>query len=299
MRIRRLTDTVTVATIRWLLMPTERTALGMPANQPLPRFAEPPVIETVLGVEFAPLTKWDVVHFGLFWNEIQSDFPETRTQPALDSQIERFEKPKAAEPRVRLLLKPELRCWFVADDGRTLIQVQHNRFLFNWKKESAADHYPHFEDVIRPAFLREWSRFRRFVETKNLGTFEIVQAEVTYINHLEIGKGWSSAADLPQVFPSWSGKSSGPFLPPPEDVSVESRYLMPDNVGRLHISARPAIRNTDGTEVMQLSVTARGGPTGSDDDSIAEWLNKGREWVVRGFTDFTSDKMHKIWQRSQ
>lgn len=268
-------------------------------DSPLPRFDEPPVIETVLGVEFAPLANWNIPHFGLFWNEVKTDFPKFKVQPGLDPQIEQFDKPESKEVGIRILAKPDLRCWFVAENDRTLIQVQDSRFIFNWKRESPADSYPHFEETIRPAFLREWARFRQFVQDRGLGDLAVVQCEVTYINHLEIGKGWSSAADLGEVFPLWSGKTSGSFLPSPEGVALEVRYLLPNRAGRLRVSVRPAIRNSDGAEIIQLNVSARGDPRGSNDESLVTWINIGREWVVRGFTDFTSEKMHRIWKRSK
>jgi hypothetical protein len=55
-------------------------------GRPLPDFGAPPVVETALGVEFAPLRKWSVPHFGVFWNEIKSDYPRFEVQPALASQ---------------------------------------------------------------------------------------------------------------------------------------------------------------------------------------------------------------------
>lgn len=122
---------------------------------------------------------------------------------------------------------------------------------------------------------------------------------MTYVNHLEVGKGWSSAADIGNVFPAWVGRTSGSFLPSPEGVAFEARYLIPDRAGRLRISVRPAIRNSDGVEIIQMNVSARGGPRGSDDGSLIDWIDKGREWVVRGFADFTSVAMHGIWKRSQ
>ena len=41
----------------------------------LPSFDAPPVNETVLGVEFTPLAKWSIPHFGLFWSRIRDEYP--------------------------------------------------------------------------------------------------------------------------------------------------------------------------------------------------------------------------------
>ena len=270
--------------------------MSEPRSGQLPKFDAPPVVETVLGIEFVPLAQWDVPHFGLFWNEIRSEFPNFESKPPLGSAIE---SPEAMPVRLQLELQEKLdpRCWFLTDDKQRLIQVQNNRFLYNWRKGDSATPYPEYDASVRPAFARESKRFSDFLSTVGLGPIEVLQGEVTYVNHLEIGKGWLSAADLTNVLRCWAEPKGGTFLPSPEGVSLDVRYRFPKNLGRLHVSLRPAVRNTDGAEILQLKLTARGRPEGSDLDSALIWLDTGREWVVRGFADLTTDAMHKIWRR--
>ena len=51
-------------------------------------------------------------------------------------------------------------------------------------------------------------------------------------------------------------------------------------------------------EVLQLDVSATGRPTSSKTPDILEWLDLGREWVVKGFADFTTPEMHMKWRRT-
>jgi hypothetical protein len=44
---------------------------------------------------------------------------------------------------------PTPRFWFEAADGITLIQLQKNAFIFNWRKRD--NDYPHFE-AVKAAF---------------------------------------------------------------------------------------------------------------------------------------------------
>jgi len=265
----------------------------------LPKYLEPPVVETVLALEFAPIENWGIPHFGLFWQRIRNEFPRFQVQPPLESQIESFHLPQSPPTAgLRLMSTPEVRCWFVDSDDKTLIQVQNNRFIYNWRKRGEEHAYPHYDENIRPRFERVWRLFREFVEAQpELGAVEIVQCEVTYVNQLEAGKGWDSADDVKDVFRCWSG-STGGFLPAPETVGFNVRYRMPNDRGRLHIAMTPAVRNLDGVEILQLTLTARGRPDSGTTDSAIHWLDVGREWVVRGFTDITSEKMHTLWQRS-
>jgi uncharacterized protein (TIGR04255 family) len=261
---------------------------------PLVDFENPPVVETVLSVEFAPLRRWAVPHFGLFWNEIRTEFPIIDVHPPLQSQVEHFEE-VPIPLRLRFLPgPPPVRCWFTEASGDRLLQIQHDRFIHNWRKQPGQS-YGHYDESIRPSFEREWSRFCSFTEREGLGRPEACQCEVTYINILEAGKGWTTPADLGQVFPLWRGERSGTFLPAEEAVSFNTSYVMPDSRGRLHVTAEPGFQPALNQQVIQLTLTARGSPTGSSLEELLAWFDLGREWVVRGFLDVTSETMHKAW----
>ncbi len=264
----------------------------------LPDYDNPPIIETALGVEFDPLALWEIPHFGLFWHEIKDDYPKSSVMPPLPSQRERFgaKTRQPSQVEVELLLRPEVRCWFSNESQTELIQVQNDRLVLNWRKVTDNNVYPHYENT-RPKFEREWGRFCEFVTSQKIGLPDVKQCEVTYVNHIEQGEGWETLADLAGILPCWVGASSEGFLPTPEAIALNAKYLMPQDQGRLYIKLQTAIRHTDAKEILQLTLTARGQPASSDTTSILQWLDLGHEWVVRGFTDFTSAKMHDLWKR--
>ena len=267
-------------------------------DSPLPKFDDPPVIETVLGVEFSGLDNWGVPHFGLLWIHMRDRFPRWDVKPPLVSEIENFDR-SASKPQssMQILTEPEMRCWFVDEDDKTLVQIQKDRFIYNWRKTDTNDKYPHYEDSVRPAFEQVWKEFNNFVNQEQLGNLNILQCEVTYINHLEIGIGWESTSDFGKVFTTLTDPERGEFLPLPEALSFNSAYQMPEKSGRLRVSVKPAFRNKDGKEILQLTLTARVKPSEGDFASLMRCLDLGREWVVRGFADLTTQRMHKIWKR--
>lgn len=269
-------------------------------RSPLPEFGAPPVVETVLGVEFAPLGPWGIPHFGLFWHGIRGEFDRFEVQPHLSSQIEQFGDERGQPPPMFIdLLPPQVRCWFISRDDKTLIQVQNSRFMLNWRKGDGQTAYPRYEQTVRPRFVSAWQSFSTFVKDHELGDIAVAQCEVTYVNHLEIGVGWKDATDIGEVFPMWAGKTLGEFLPPPERVHFGANYLLPGSLGRLRVTMQPAFRSSDGSEILQLTLTARGRPQSSSQSDVINWLDLGREWVVRGFADITSPKMHSIWNRAR
>lgn len=268
------------------------------SGRTLPEYEQPPVVETLLGVQFTPLAQFSIPHFGLYWAKIREDYPNYQVQPPLGPVIEQFGAGLFTQPKigVELVPVPEVRCWFMGKSDTMLTQVQRDRFIHNWRKVKAEDVYVRY-DNIKPKFTEEWKRFCEFLEEADLGTPEVNQCEVTYVNHIEMGAGWKSYGELNKVVASWSGSYSGSFLPGPESVNIGARYVLPDKKGRLYIEMQPAIRQQDAREILQLNLTARGKPESSNLKDILEWLDLGHEWIVRGFTDYTTKEMHDFWRR--
>jgi uncharacterized protein (TIGR04255 family) len=189
---------------------------------------------------------------------------------------------------------PSVRCWFFDPSETRLIQLQHNHFIHNWRKTAATQGYQHYE-VVKPLFQKEWRRFCSFVAANAMRRPEVWQSEVTYVNHIERGQGWETFADLPLVMTSWSGKTATQFLPDPDTVAWNCVYPMPDSAGQLNVNLQRAIRKTDGKDIIQLTLTAKGKPASAEDGDLFAWLDLGHEWVVRGFKDVTTAKMHQFW----
>src|SRR5271155_5943414 len=104
----------------------------------LPDFENPPVVETVLSVQFEPLRGINTAYLGLLWKEFSAGFPRAEDQPLLPRSVEEF--PEGPPARLGLQLQafekpPPLRMWFVSERGNEMIQVQADRFIKNWRKE--------------------------------------------------------------------------------------------------------------------------------------------------------------------
>jgi uncharacterized protein (TIGR04255 family) len=267
---------------------------------PLPDYDLPPVIEVVCGLQFAALDGFQATAFGLLWERFRSEYPTCEQQPPLPQVIERFGEPVAEEPRVEISSGlPLPRMFFVHQRPCWLVQVQSDRFLHNWRKQQETDVYPHFPEVFN-RFWAAWERFRGFCQDDKIGTPEINQLEVTYINHIVQGEGWDGTATIGQVFPDLAWRPKRTFLPSPESAAWKVSFAMPDGSGRLHASLRHAVRRSDMKPVLLCELTARGVPDKLTDDAIREWFHLGREWIVRGFADLTHEKVQKeVWKRKK
>jgi len=257
-----------------------------------PSFKRPPVIERVLGVHFAPIEKWGVPHYGLFWQSLRAEYPKFSVQPPIASVAET----ESNLLHVDLRTGGDIRCWFISESDEELIQVQKDRFLLNWRRRESPG-YPRYSTTLRNTFVSRWSSYRDFLSSEHLGEPHVVQCEVTYINHIRQGEGWQVAADWDQVFTICNPLNSEGTLPLPETRRFALSYLLPNELGSLTASASKALRGTDGMVVIQFEISARGKPKFSTGDSIIEWLDQAHAWVVRSFSDLTTPKMHQRWEK--
>ena len=269
----------------------------------LPDFKKPPVIEVVCGIAFEPLKDLLAPHMGLLWSRFVRDYPKCEEQQPLDVAIESFDKPPAKSSIQRAefsTVPPMQRIWFASDDDTRLIQVQRDRFLHNWRKTQEHDEYPRYSQVIA-MFKDALAQFEAFLSDGNLGVVKALQYELTYVNHIPQGEGWDSLGDIGRLLPdcSWR-RDSKRFLPEPERGNLRTSFVLPDNVGRLHVTAQNAVRLSDHREVIRLDLTARGIGPDKGREAMYDWFDVAHEWIVCGFADLTgAGVQEELWERIQ
>ncbi len=162
----------------------------------LPYYDNPPVVETILGVQFDRLPGFRNAHLGAFWQLLgANEWPVVADASPLHAQFERFaeETRWASGAQLHLTQDPSCRLQIKSEQGDRMIQVQNNRLHFNWLGAGGGT-YPRYERV-REEFSRVLGRFMAFVEEANVGELRPNQWEVTYLNHIPKGTTWTSPAD--------------------------------------------------------------------------------------------------------
>lgn len=268
----------------------------------LPEFKKPPVIEVAVSIQFKELAKISAPHLGMLWAEhYRERYPQAQQQPPLTNVREAF-SPTPARATVEVLPNmPVPRCWFLSEEGTRLIQVQADRFVLNWRKLDTGESYPRYK-MIKKQFTEEFARFEKWLQTEGLGEIEIDQSELTYVNHVFEGDGWSTGDNIGNVLTLWSGRVHDDYLHDPEDVRFATRYVMPvaeKPTGRLHVRAQIASRISDDRRLIKLSLIGRGPPIGEAIEGAMTMMDQAHEWIVRGFAAITSAEMHQRWERIQ
>jgi uncharacterized protein (TIGR04255 family) len=271
-----------------------------------PHFQKPPVVETVLSVQFDRLGEFRTVHFGLLWEMLRDKFPITDELPPLPAIREAPGKrlklslehapqwgliPQEPLPRV-LYRKRETD---IGPQCREVIQIQNDRFIHNWARASAGtQEYPTYR-VNRAQFLAAFQQFSQFVSTQKIGEIRPNTLEVTYINRIPLTPGGVEEL-VRRTFPALALQRSDPFLPQVESVVVDQSFPIASARGHLHVKiSAPVVLRSD-EEVIDFRLTALVAPIDVSGNSLEEALDLAHTWVVNGFRSMTSPEMHAQWE---
>ena len=252
------------------------------------KYKAPPVIEVVSGLVFEPIRTLTVGHYGLFWQGIIDEFPDARHALPIGledtTQIDPFFLP---------------RLWLVDSKQDALIQLQSNRFYFNWREGPNRSRYTSYTDIY-PKFVEYWKRFLQFLRDYRLPQPPILQCELTYINHIPTSAGWSSMADVGRVITplAWNGGSTG-FLGTPKTVAWNVTFDLPDSKGNLTVKMQPAYRGQERELILVLELAAVGAASDASDQGLESWFETAHQSIVKGFEDMTRpDVQRSVWGKA-
>lgn len=269
---------------------------------PLPEFQRPPLVEVALAVQFERLDALRTVDLGLIWELYRDRYPRCEEMPPLNPIVERFgsRAPIGSEVQIEVLSGPSMpRLWFLDSGGSGLIQVQPDRFAYNWRARDG-EAYPRYPEV-RDRFLREFELFRGFVARQFSAPVLPDMCEISYINIVTPGSGGYRSGRLGTVLTCFQQTYSDDYLAEPESANLDLRYVIGGAEGapggRLHVSAKPVVSRADGEQKLLLELVARGEPSGRTSDGVLDFFNFGREVIVRAFASLTTPQMHGMWGR--
>jgi uncharacterized protein (TIGR04255 family) len=256
----------------------------------LPDFRKPPVVETSLGFYFPPLSGWSFVHVGALWQEFKDKYPKAEYRPPINV-------PGDAQKLIAEIFadvgKIPFRTCLVDKSNTQLVQLQNSCFFHNWRKTADTPQYQHY-GTVKPFFQNDWETFCRFLVKNSLQVPDVSRCEVTYFNHLVRGEDWQDMSEFSTMFPSCRVTEAEGMLSKIETANISVSYELGD--GKFGVSVSPGVRQTDGKEVIVLTITGSSTPKGSTDD-LFQHLDLCHRNAVLGFARFTSEDLKKKWER--
>lgn len=251
------------------------------------KFKTPPINELVIGMYFSPpLARLHSEHIGLFWSKVYKQFPKSQNAPLIGT--------------TDILgmgiddIFPLPRFWFISEDESTLIQIQRNAFLFNWRKREGS--YPHYENV-KEEFDRNYREFEKFLKTSvGIEDIYIDRCELSYINNIPESDLYQGVQDIKKIIPSISFPETG--LEGPWGVNIKTSYKTTENMV-LTITVQNRIsKDEEKKEHQNLHYELRASeklsePTKNEADRFFE---KAHEVIGECFLKMVSKEAKDVWE---
>jgi uncharacterized protein (TIGR04255 family) len=187
--------------------------------------------------------------------------------------------------------------WFLNEDESALIQIQKDRFTYNWKRQKANGPYPRYQ-AIYPEFESWISKFGDFVKENDLGDLQFRQFELTYVNHIPMDSlDHFVARPTDTLLDHKRDAGRDRFLPEPTNFSWTTEYPLPNDTGRFYIVAQSARTITDGQPVIRLDISAKGIGQNASLSGMRSWFDVAHEWIIHGFVDVTDKRVQReVWR---
>lgn len=255
----------------------------------LPSFTNPPVVETILGVDFWPVANLTNGHLGIYWANLKDEFPIALDQPPFIPQVEPRTSWLDLSLKLQVTQDPSSRLQLKNSEESRMIQLQKNLFRFNWIKLPQKE-YPRYE-TTKTAFLVEFGRYVKFIAHETGQTINPMRWEVVYINHFPKGTVWNTQGDWNSVF-SFQGLPTFATGYQATSFNLEWNCEIQKDAW-MNVQASHGTLNSE--EVLRLVLTAWGGLSRLEE--LEEGIDLGRKAIVTNFKQITSEKAHAYWNQ--
>ncbi len=263
----------------------------VPAAAPTsPSFADPPLLEVALAVEFAPLAEFGATVMSDLARRWSGRYPRVQEHPPLPPNMA-IDFPASGAGMMVSVGAPQIRLWLLTESEDRLVQVQRDRLIVNWRSSSDEGIYPRYKDSLRPEFENDFEELRLFLRERSLPPPRVISTEVTYVNAL------SDLYDTDLV----GVLRSQVRVPHHLDRPVATRLSQTWNRmvdGAVTSTLTLNVEAQRGGDAM-LTLTGRSAVAADAEPSdVLGSLDVCHDDVVASFVELTDEQRHKEWGRT-
>lgn len=245
---------------------------------------------------FAPIEGFTIGDIGLFWSLVRDELPVCQAVDRLKPSIESF----GSELNFQISLSNAVevpRAFFRNEHGNELLQLQSDRFAYNWMRSENAEYPRHKKTTDR--FWEFYDRFEAFLATRGLPEPKLQQCELINVNIAplkEFGGTYASTLDVFSLLrsaPIWPGRIEL------EAGTIQTHYILKneagDPIGRLHFEANPVRDTSSGEDAIRFDLTARGSMSPLERRSAEQFFREARDYINTAFLRLTTDEARRTW----
>lgn len=260
-----------------------------------PKFCNPPLVEQAVTVSFDPIQGFNLCDFGLFWAKIRDKFSVSETAPRIETAVENFSDGEDVDIGISFmpLLLPRA---FYRDEAGDIVQLQNDRFTFNWVKIEGRD-YPHFDETFRH-FVELFATFLEYVAERDFIAPNITQAELTNLNIIEGAEFGDDFAKIGEIFRVDPLDMSASFLVNETYTRTrQHRMVKADGtaIGRLHSVISPVFNPVLRKKAYKFELTARSAQNLNSMIGVEDFYADARSAINAAFLATVQPSMRQKW----
>lgn len=222
------------------------------------KFEQPPIVELGLGIQFQKglLTPEIIAEFYI---RNKDKYPILQESQPLGKH--EYRDGLIIEVPESLAISDNRKLLF-SKDKQKLVQIQHNKFYLNWRKNSEKAFYPSFDPLFNE-FVTLLSDLGTFINENSL---DVELCEIVYVDALPLDST-SHGFDLHNVLENHTFNQSVTSL----DINISTMVEECNGVSNFRV--RSANKQGTGEKVVLLEISIKGALQVMD---IHEWFLSGR-----------------------
>lgn len=255
----------------------------------LPKFSDPPVSETAIGLEFPSASMIDAVKLVRLQDAWSAEYPEINEVPGAPPT----ELTQPTGVTIQFGDSPR-RIWAAQPGSGLLLQTQNDRLILNWRKQFSPSPYPGYE-ALSKEFTRRWEQLKESFARMGVPTPMPHLGEFTYVNAVPLDANETLSDVLTLISP-------GSAAIPGTDTFGAFQFLREVNdvtapyPAQIQVTGQPN-QSPDG-RVLIFNVTTRVLLTGRPDQWLAG-IDAAHSLASHTFAGIITEAKQRRWGRLQ
>jgi uncharacterized protein (TIGR04255 family) len=250
------------------------------------KFRKPPIQELICGVQYKNINL-SLPIINEFYTGIKEEFPKIEEKQALGFIA--YSMKDADEKILQLKNDAIVRYWFLKKDDTQLIQLQKNRYHYNWRRlGNENETYPHFKNVF-DEFKTNFEKFKNHVNNYKQN-IEINYLEITFLDHIKV----SDFGDKLKVDEIFTFLKNDNILAKADGFQITYRVPIEICDGNYQLTAYTAIKEGSKDLIIILNTTLNG-KLNDKSNNYETWFKNAHDIIKNEFYNQITGKAKKIW----
>ncbi len=248
--------------------------------------------EVVISVHFNELGKLSILHLaeliGIFARKGFSKGEEHAivTPPVEPSQTQEFMLD--AQINVTPLVTPLFpRIWLIHQRGNMIIQMQRDRFTFNWRRYGTYTDIPGYS-VIFQEFKKLYNEFTEFIRMKKIGLLNPLQFELSYVYEVSQDSGKDIFTSIGKACNIFNNENINPFWYRAKSLNLRISFQMDYPNSWIFLGVNNHIKLPEENQVLRIDFSSINFKV-NEDKEMSEWFQSAYNEIIKKSDSLTLD----------